>query len=280
MVDAAQIQYRQEFVRAFEQRQSIVRTSVTTEAVISGNQATFLVAGSGTDTAVTRGVDGKIPSRADTESQLTATLVEWHDLRTKSRFNIFASQGDQRAIMQMNTLAVLNRKIDQDIIAQLNTGTVTAGPATGSLGLVLTAKTKLGNASVPWDSNIYALITPAFEAYLLQTTEFASVDYVQNKPFDGSDFSWRDQLTMRFWLGINWCVHPALPGAGTSAEKCFLYHKSAIGHAFDTGGGLNTAIGYDSEQDYSYARASCFMGSKKLQDSGIVVITHDGSALS
>lgn len=281
MVDAAQVQYRQEFIKAFEQRESIVRTSTTTEAVIKGNQATFLVAGSGSDTAVTRGVDGKIPARADTESQLTATLVEWHDLRTKSRFNIFASQGDQRQIMQMNSVSVLNRKIDSDIIATLGGGSVNTGSAVaGSLALVLTAKTTLGNAGVPWDSNVYALITPALEAYLYQTTEFGSADYVGKKPLDGADYAWRDQLLMRFWLGINWCVHPNLSGGGTSAEVCFVYHKSAIGHAFDSGEGLNTAIGYNDEQDYSYARASSFMGSKILQDSGIVVVNHDGSALS
>ncbi|KKL86429.1 hypothetical protein LCGC14_1944790 [marine sediment metagenome] len=54
-VDAAQIQYRQQFIKAFEQRQSLLRFTATTEAVIKGNTATFLVAGSGTDAAVTRG---------------------------------------------------------------------------------------------------------------------------------------------------------------------------------------------------------------------------------
>jgi hypothetical protein len=133
---------------------------------------------------------------------------------------------------------------------------------------------------VPWDSNVYALITPAFEGYLYQTTEFGSSDYVGKKPIDGADLAWRDQLTMRFWMGVNWCVHPNLPGKGTTAAKCFMYHKTAVGHAFDTGGGLNTAIGYNDEQDYSYARATSFMGSVKLQDSGIIVINHDDSALS
>src|SRR5688572_22139756 len=173
-VDAAQVQYRQEFIAAFEQRQSLLRDSVTTESVIKGNQATFLVAGSGSDTAVTRGTNGFIPAKADTETQSTATLAEWHDLRRKTNFNIFASQGNQRAIMQMNTMAVINRKIDSLILTELATGTVTTGAAvTASLGLVAKAKTKLGNAGVPWDSNIWAVISPAFEGYLMQVKEFA-----------------------------------------------------------------------------------------------------------
>ncbi len=77
---AFQIQYRQEFIAGFEQRQSLLRDTVTTESVIKGNQATFLIADSGDATAVTRGVDGLIPSRHDDLTQTTATLVEWHDL--------------------------------------------------------------------------------------------------------------------------------------------------------------------------------------------------------
>lgn len=268
---AFQTQYRNEFIAGFEQTQSLVRNTVTTESQIKGNQAVFLVADSGDATAVTRGLNGLIPARADNLNQYTATLVEWHDLVRKTRFNVFASQGDQRRIMQLTTMGVINRKIDQDIIAELSTGTQDTGASkTADLSLVMRALTILGNNAVPLDGNISALITPAFHAYLMQTKEFASADYVNSKPFTSS-------LTMYRWAGINFIVHPNLPGKGTNAEKCFVYHKSAIGHAVDTAG-LDTPVGYDAEQDYSWARASVFMGSKLLQNSGVVVINHDGSA--
>jgi hypothetical protein len=46
MADSAfQIQYRQEFIAQFEQGASWLRTICTTEAVVKGNQAMFLVAG-------------------------------------------------------------------------------------------------------------------------------------------------------------------------------------------------------------------------------------------
>lgn len=267
---AFQIQYRQEFIAGFEQRESMLRKTTTTEVEIKGNQATFLVADSGDATAVTRGTNGLIPARADNLNQFTATLAEWHDLVRRTRFNVFASQGDGRRIMQMTTMAVINRKIDQDIIAQLETGTQDTGAAvTASLDLAMYAKTILGNNEVPMDGNIFGVISPAFEAYLMQTKEFSNADYVNNKPFE-------NQLTMFRWAGVNWIVHPNLTGKGTAAEKCFMYHKSAVGHAFDSES-MNTAVGYDEEQDYSYARASAFMGSKLLQNSGIVVINHDGS---
>ena len=280
MADTAfQVQYRQEFIAAFEQRQSLLRDTVTTEVEVKGNTATFLVAGSGGATAVTRGVNGLIPARADDLTQTSVTLVEWHDLVRKTSFNIFASQGNQRDIMQRTSMAVVNRKIDSDIVTELNTGTVNTGAAvTASLGLVLRAKTILGNSDVPWDGNLYGLITPAFEAYLMQTKEFASREYINSVPTPGADPAWRDRPTMYRWLDVNWIVHPNLPGVGTNAEKCFLYHKSALGHAVNTGG-IQTAVGYDEEQDYSYARTSIYLGTQILQNSGVVVINHDGSAL-
>ena len=79
------------------------------------------------------------------------------------------------------------------------------------------------------------------------------------------------------WRNCLIVEHPNLPGKGTSSEKSFLYHKSAIGQAADTAG-LESVVGYEQEQQYSYARASCFMGAKLLQNTGVVVITHDGSA--
>jgi len=272
MADTAfQTQYRDEFIAGFEQRQSLVRSTVTTEGEVKGNVITFLVADSGGATAVTRGVNGLIPARADNLTQSTATLQEWHDVVRRTGFNLYASQGDGRRIMQETTMAVLNRKIDQDIIAQLNTGTVNTGTATtGSLALAMKAKVLLGNAAVP-GSNLFGLITPAFEAYLMQTKEFANADYVSGKPFEG------DSLPTFKWAGIQWIVHPNLPGAGTSAEKCFVYHKSAVGHGCDMLN-IDTAAGYDQEQDYSFTRATAYMGSAKLQNAGIVVVNHDGSA--
>lgn len=281
MADSAfQTQYRAEFIAGFEQRQSLVRDSTTTEAVISGNTATFLVADSGGATAKTRGVNGLIPARSDNLTQLSATLAEWHDLSRVTRFNIFASQGNRRAIMQNTTQAVMNRKIDSDIITELGNATVTTGAAvTAGMQLITRSKTKLGNAGVPWDSNIWALITPAFEGYLLQLKEFNSREYTNKMSMDSADQAWRDKVQGYFWLGINWIVHPNLSGAGTASETCFLYHKSAIGHAMNSDG-LMTPVGYDEEQDYSWARATCDMGPKLLQNSGVVKMIHDGSALA
>ena len=72
---AFQIQYRQEFIQSFEAHSTLLRDTVTTEAVISGQQAVFLVAGSGGASAVTRGLNGRIPARNDNNTQNTCTLT-------------------------------------------------------------------------------------------------------------------------------------------------------------------------------------------------------------
>lgn len=279
MADTAfQTQYRQEFIAGFEQKQSLLRDTTTTEAVIKGNTAVFLVADSGSASAVTRGTNGLIPARADNLNQNSAVLLEWHDLVRKTGFNVFASQGNQRQIMQDTTMGVVNRKIDESIINELNTATNDTGAAvTGSVSLFQYGRVILGNNSVPWDSNVTLLATPALTAYLEQAPEFANAQYVDMRPYAGQDVAWRDKPMAYRWRNCLIIEHPNLPGKATTAEKCFLYHKSAIGHAANTGA-METPVGYDEEQDYSWARASIFMGAKLLQNSGVVVLNHDGSA--
>lgn len=272
---AFQTMYRQEYIKGFEKRESLVRKTVTTEAMINGNQAVFLVADSGGASAVTRGLNGDIPSRADNLNQYTVQLAEWHDLSERTNFNIFSSQGDGRRIMQETTMSVINRKIDEDIHNALLNATVTWGAsAAATLTLVTTAKTKLGNAFALEDDDVFALITPAFHGYLMGLNQFTSADYITLKPFEGVSKSRAFN-----WYGVNWIVDAALPGVGTSSATCFMYSRKAIGHAMNSAG-TQTAVGYDEKNDKSWARCTEYMGSKLLQNSGVVKMMHNDSALS
>jgi len=276
MADSAfQEMFRQEFVRGFEKRQSLARRTVITETEINGNEATFLVADSGGATAVTRGINGDIPTRPDNLNQFTATLKEWHDIPERTNFNLYASQGDGRRIMQETSMAVINRKVDSDIHTALNTATGTWGAAAvATLTLVTTAKTKLGNAFATEDDDVFALITPAYHGYLMGLNEFTSSDYINLKPFENVSKSRAFN-----WYGVNWIVDAGLPGTGTASASCFMYNKKAMGHACDAES-IKTYVGYDDKNDKSWARCSTYMGSKLLQNSGVIKMTHDDSALS
>lgn len=268
-------QYREETVAEFEEGMSWLRGCCVNEAVIKGNQAVFLVAGSGGASAVSRGVNGLIPARDDSNTQNTATLTEWHDLVRKTRFNIFQSQGDQRALMQATTRKVLNRRIDQDIIDALDTATNNLGAAAAmTLGTVADALTQLGENEVPVEEEdkMWAVATPSMRGRIMQIATATSVDYVEMKYLNGPA-----RRTMR-WAGFNWIFHPNLTGVGTASEKAYFFHRDSMGSAFDAGEGLDIAIGYDDEQDYSYARASSFTGAKLLQQTGIIQFLHDSTA--
>lgn len=266
--------YREEQIAAFEQRYSILRVTCVQHAQIKGNVAVFQVSGSGSASAVTRGSNGLIPYQTTDNTQNSCTLVEKHAPFERTGFNIFATQGDMKKVMHDEAIGTLNRDIDQQIIDQLDTATLDTGvSATASLSLVMKAQVSLANNNVPVEEedNMFGIITPAFRAYLIETTEFSSGDYVEVKPLVGPvRRMWR-------WAGVNWHMHTGLTGAGTSTEKCYMYHKNAIGHAANMTD-MQVVVDYDKKQDSSWARATLFHGAKLLQNSGIVQMKHDGSA--
>jgi hypothetical protein len=276
MADSAfQTLYRTEYIKGFEKRESLLRKTVTTEAQITGNEAVFLVADSGDATAVTRGLNGDIPTRPDNLNQYTCTLREWHDIPERTKFNIFASQGDGRKLMQETSMSVVNRKIDKDIHEALAAATLTWGAAAvATLTLVTKAKTMLGNNFALEDDDVFAAITPAFHGYLMGLNQFTSADYITLKPFEGVSKSRAFN-----WYGVNWIVDAGLDGVGTSSSTCFMYSRKAIGHAMNQEGTM-TEVGYDAKNDKSWARCTEYMGSKLLQNSGIIKMLHNDSALS
>ena len=266
--------YKEEQIATFEQRYSILRDCCIREVMAKGNAAVFQVSGSGSASAVIRGVNGIIPYFTTDNTQNTVTLVEAHAPFQRSSFNIFSTQGNMKAVMHDEAVGTLNRHIDQKIIDQLDTATNDTSTAqTGSMDLIMKSQVILGNNNVPIEEedNMVAVITPAFRAYMLQTTEFSNGDYVDTKPLTGPVRKmWR-------WAGINWLLHTGLTGAGTATEKCYMFHKRSMGHAANSGE-MQVVVGYNEEQDYTYARATLYHNAKLLQNSGIVQMLHDGSA--
>jgi len=273
-VEAAVIQFRKSTVDAFQEKASIFRSATTKEAVTNGNQVTFLVSGSATDTAVTRGVNGKIPYGNPTNAQVTVTLAEKHAPYELTGFNVFSSQGDQTKIMRDHSIAVINREIDLENLSELANATVDTGASTqGSVALVAKSVAILGNAAVPVEEveNMFGVISPAFYAYLVQTKEFASSEYVDVKTFAGKN------RKMLRWMGINWMQSSLISGLGTATELCYIWHRSALGYACNLGEDKIEAD-YDKKQDLSWSRATIYHKAKILQNSGIVQVKHDGSA--
>jgi hypothetical protein len=142
-----------------------------------------------------------------------------------------------------------------------------------TLAMALRAKTVLSlqQVNITEVDSMFAVISPAAMSYLEQVKEFNSAPFVEIKPLNGGASRYRR------WSGFNWIEHPLVPGVGTSNETLFFYHRDAIGHAVNTGE-MQALAGYNEEQDYSWARTTCYMGSVILQNRGVVLARHDGSA--
>jgi hypothetical protein len=270
--------FRNEAILGFERRQSLLRDTVTTEAVIKGNKATFLVASSGGATASTRGANGLISSRSDENTQYECDLKEKHDLVIKTHFDIFASQGNQREIAHQTVMSVLNRDIDAEIITALESATSTTSTATAvtvqNIGDVLA---EIQEESVDFGNEMFGLVSPKFyRKGLMSIPEFAKSDYVDMKPFVDSGAKNVNQTSLRRWNDVIWIMHTGLTGMGTATETCLFYHKQAIGHAVDKAG-MVIVGGENDEQAYHYRRASLNHGAKLLQNAGVYKFIHNGA---
>lgn len=267
-----QVLYRDEYVAAFEQRQSYLRDSCTTEAMVKGNSAIFLVTGKA-DTMKERGVDGLIPAANESDTQVTISLKEMHHRATQTGWDIFTGQGDRRRILQERGMKAANKEIDDVILTALDATTTTynSGSAiTLTYGKLVDIISELYENEVDVDGMITCVWSPKTYARILTFAQATSIDYINQKPLiDGPQ-------PFRF-LGAMHLMHPRVPGVGTSTAKNFVYHKAALGHAIDTAG-IKTEIGYNGEHDYSYARHTVFHGAKVLQNSGIIEVTTDDTA--
>ncbi len=150
---------------------------------------------------------------------------------------------------------------DKDIIKTLNAGAVIdAGSSMKASGKLIEKAFKLmqGNDST---FDVFAVVTPAFLSYLMGSEDEAfPLEYVHTK--NGGYYKFN---------GITIIEYPNLPGAGTNAEKCFMYHRSAIGHVseFSLYGDVNR----------KRMHSKFLIGSRIKDPLKIVVMNHDASGL-
>ena len=270
-----QQQYRDEWVVTFQRGETYLRYATTPEMMINGNQALFPI--QGTAVGVTgRGVNGLIPSDNPTDTQITIPLVERHRKETQTGFNIFTAHGNLREAMQNRGALALAREVDDEIIS--NGLEQATNQFNGGTAITLTYGRVQDIMSDLLENNVYAMDmvtfvwTPKAWARLLTFDQFISSDYIEDNFLLGGATQ-----RPRMWNGAMHMVHTGLPGVGTATANCYAFGKAAVGYAMNTEG-IDVAIGYDEEDDYSFARHSLFHGSRLLQQSGIIEVVHDDTA--
>ncbi len=225
--------YSADVHQVFQREGSMLRPSVYTKDNVVGSTAYFEKLGTGT--ATTKSRHGEITPMNATHTQPSCTIVDfyagdWVDLLDEAKTNI-----DSRMAYARAGAYALGRKVDSQITTVLSSTSQTqltfgVGTYAAIQASLLALVEALDANSVPNDGQRFGSLTPRAYAQAMTVNSFASADYVgaTGMPFTTGAPGHRKY---RSWMGVNWCMHPGLPGQGTATASCFAWHKSAIGYA-------------------------------------------------
>lgn len=269
------IKYRREFIGAFNVGVSLLADRFTSESMDMGRSVVFDVTAVG-GRMQARSIDGRIPRTSVSDTQVTCTLNETVKKFEVTDFEAFTSQSDERAKMNHRIMESVNQELDYTILNELANASTTAtgSGAAITLALFTSVMAELGVASVPnGPTDLTWIVSPHFEAKLLNLTAYTSADFVPTKPLETGGNAYGGQRKIRNFLGCGMIVHPNLPGAGTSSCTTYLVHRRALGVAAPTSQ-IKYSAGYDDQDHYHYCSATLKSAAKILQNSGIRKFVH------
>ena len=238
-----------------------LRNTVRTKTSSTGATTVFQKAGTGIAATKTR--HGMVPVMNLEHTQVECTpedfyAGDWVDKLDEIKTNI-----DERKILVDAGAYALSRKTDEMIVAAVSAATTVVGDYSTGLtkDLLLSAFETLNAADVPDDGQRFGVVGPHQWNELLNIDEFASSDFASDA------FPWMKGTECRKWLGIVWMMHTGLPLSATNRD-CFLYHKTAIGHAI--GAEVTSDITWHGDRAAWFVNNSMSQGAV-LIDGGVVV---------
>jgi hypothetical protein len=271
-------QYERDVHDVFQRRGSKLLKTVRHKPNVIGKSTTFQKIGTGT--ATTKARHGTITPMNQDHTPIEVTLSDfyagdWVDKLDEAKVNI-----DERQAIARGGANALGRKIDNQIITALDattqsaiSWTVTSAAAIRN-ALIDMAQALYANDVEEGDENYGVLTTKAW-AYAMTVEEFASSDYVSDQAYEaGAPNTGR---RMKEYLGIKWCVHTGLPGAGTNAAKVFVFNKMAVGYASQNlSGDMESPESVRADITWHGDRAAHFVnhmmsgGAKLIDDTGVI----------
>lgn len=279
MANPEAILYRREFVESYNLGVTLLADRFTEESMTMGRSAVFDVATLGGRMSV-RSIDGRIPRRSRSDSQVTCTIDERVVKEEVTDFEKFTSQADERAKINRSIMISVNEEIDYHILTELaNASTsysstaapITLDTATKVIATLSQNKVPIGAQDLTW------IISPMMEAKLQNIQGYTSADYVSTKPLDTGGNQYDGSRKIKSWLGAGWIVHPNLPNTGTSSCTTYLVHRRAFGLAVPTSK-IQYETGRIPGELADCAVAGLMMGAKILQNTGILKFLHNDAA--
>lgn len=279
MANPEAVIYKREFVESYNLGATLLADRFTEESMTVGRSVVFDVATLGGRMS-TRSIDGRIPRRNRTDSQITCTIDERVAKEEVTDFEKFTSQADERAKINRSIMISVNEEIDYHVLTELaNASTsysasatpITLDTATKVIATLSQNKVPIGAQDLTW------IISPMMEAKLQNITGYTSADYVSTKPLDTGGNQYSGERKVKSWLGAGWIVHPNLPNTGTSSCTTYLVHRRALGLGVPTSK-MQYEAGRIPGELAECAVAGLMMGCKILQNAGILKFLHNDAA--
>ncbi len=256
-------QFESEVHLAYQQMGSKLKNTVRSQGNIKGSSTVFQKVGKGVASKKAR--HGLVPVMSIDHSPVECELQDyyagdWVDALDEQKISI-----DEKRVIANAGAYALGRKTDELIIEALK-----KTPAANDVGDytrvlskkdILDAFARLNENNVPDDGQRFAVVGPHQWNALLNLEEFSKSTYAgDNMPFlKGSE--------SRKWLGINWIMHTGLP-LDAGKRDCFLFHKTAIGHA--SGQDVETDISWHGDHAAHFVNNMMSQGACLIDESGAV----------
>lgn len=263
-------QFEADVHMSYQQQGSKLKGTVRSKDNIKGISTTFQKIGKGT--ASTKARHGLVPIMDLEHTRVECTLSdyyagEWIDSLDELKQNI-----DERQAAANAGAYALGRKTDELIITALSTSSNSIGDYSAGLSkdLILSAFESLNTAEVPDDGQRYGIVGAHQWNELLSISEFSNSDYV------GEAYPWLKGTESRKWLGIVWMMHTGLPVTDTTKRDCFIFHKSALGHA--CGQEVKTDVSWHGDHSAFFVCNSMSQGACLIDTAGAIKLKCDDDA--
>lgn len=215
-------------------------------------------------TAATRasGSSAEVTGLDPVTSVVTATLADFEVPIYAQKFDQYKTSVDQLKEYQVETVAAINRKIDDTIIAAAAAATTTTATVAGGLtyAKLLEIVTFFNSNDVDSEDRILVL-SPACISDALGITQLTSSDYVQVQGVMSAGIG--------NVLGMKWIMSSRLPFSTTRTN--FAFNKKAIGVAM--GQDLSTEINYIPQRVSTLINTTVSLGAVVIDNLQIVKMT-------
>jgi hypothetical protein len=284
-------QYESDVKHVFQREGGYLRPAVRMKTGVVGKSTTFQKVGKGV--ATTKARHGVVTPMNQDHTAIECLLADFYAPDYVDRLDEAKTNIDERMVIAQGGAWAIGRKVDNQILTELDATTQTAVTITVTsraairAGFATWAKELWAN-DVPNDGMVFGVMTPTLWAQAELLDEFSSADWVSanGRPYEvGMPTGGK----MRDWKGIKWMMHTdSALGIDTTTAKGWIWHKTSIGYgagAHANNNAENDAVRADIWWDGSrqaHLITHCMSGGAKLiDDTGVIEATwNDTTAIA